>query len=240
MQKILRNLLILLCYEARIDYRYWQNLAINLLFFVTTMIILQIILPQPLQPIDRLLQIFAIAIFTIISNSQSDNQKFLVNRMEEGSLDQMILAVRHLEIIIFVRLIVGWLRQIVPILLVLICYLSMTDLDAIILANNSDRLLNLKGSTIFLHIILITIVASFNISLITAFCGSFALIKNRQNNQMALATIIAVPMLIPTILVSQVAIFNDFTNNFTIICSLAIILLFLTIWGIKQIIEIAR
>ncbi len=100
---------------------------------------------------------------------------FLKNDFDSGMLEQMAIACYNFEIFIFAKIIANWLNYCAPIIL-----------TSFFINHNFD-------------FVIITIIASFTINVICCFCGSFSLLGNSS----PLISIIALPLIIPIILMSQ-------------------------------------
>ncbi len=100
---------------------------------------------------------------------------FLKSEYENGMLEQMIIACYNFEIFIFAKIICNWINYCLPIIIA--TYLINRNIDFIATA----------------------IIATFIINVICCFCGSFSLLGNSS----PLIAIIALPLIIPTIILSQ-------------------------------------
>jgi len=119
--------------------------------------------------------------FSLLFSLIFANSDFLAEDYRDGTVEQMIIFCPNLEIFILSKIIASWIIFCLPILFVIPFIMAAMGLDSGFIA----------------HFIILIALASFAINFVCAFCGSL----NIAGNQAPLLAILALPLIIPILLI---------------------------------------
>lgn len=141
----------------------------------------------------------------LISVILSSSHQYLKSDYENGVIEQIILACYNFELYIFAKIIANWILFCLP--LIIIYHLINNDFKFSISA----------------------IIASFSINIICCFSAIFSL----SNNSSSLIAIIALPLIIPILLIAQ-----NYSLSFSIMLPLAVFLFTILSFSATKLIKI--
>jgi len=232
--------IIIAKFEIKLQLAKATDVISNLLFFIIFLAIFHLTCPHHKDFINDLEQRIAIINIAILAIFANNNQLFLKNEFDKGIIAQIFLNTQSNIIVILAKMLVNWLKIIIPLMIILALYFIVFFIDVrnfnnfeqnsmIFNQTNLDFLIIIKILTIFA-------ISSLAINSIFAISGAISII----GNNLAISLIIAFPMLIPVIIIGQTAIFNDFLANIQILLAIAFLSIVISNIAIAKIIEIAE
>lgn len=145
--------LIIFLQELKLNFRHFEKILANLLFFLIFFSIFSLI-SQNQQNQDLNAEIFIW--FSLISVLIFSNADFLKKDFDDGSLEQIFLSVENFEIAIFAKMMASWICNCSAILLAI--FLIKFDIK----------------------FFLIALLASLAINFICCFCGALSISGNNS------------------------------------------------------------
>lgn len=208
---------------------FWQEILIYqrnfgrilagfLLFFISVAIFLLITTNQQNQA-PQPEYLLAVIWFCLLSSLVFSLAEFCKKDFEDGSLEQISLHCPNFEIAILAKALAAWIFNAAPIFF---CSLLM------LFAHDYSGDFITKFSLIFF-------LASASLTFICAFSGSLSSLGNSA----PIIAIIALPLAIPTLLISHSALIYDFINAYKILVGICVLSGVLTIFSAAKIIKIA-
>lgn len=163
---------IIFSQELRLSFRHLERILANVLFFVIFLSVFFLLSSgQGNQALGDVIFIwFALLAALIFSNSD-----FLKKDFEDGSLEQIILAVHNLEIAVFAKMMASWI----------ICCVAILPLVYFLKFD--------------LQLVIILFLGSLVINFLCCLCGSLSMLGNAA----PVISIIILPLIIPTLLLAQ-------------------------------------
>lgn len=210
------NFFVILTHELLYAFQNFSKILSNFLFFIISLVIFLLtfdqLLTQENQASAKLCIILLLLIFSCISSSSD----FLKKDFEDGKIDQIFLTIPNFEIFIFAKMLANWLIYCLPLLIFLYLFFFLGE----------------DSSNIFFAIFL----ASFAINFICTFCGSLGVLENTAST----ISIIAMPLIIPILLISISAQDHDFFSTIKILAGIDILSAATSVFGACAIIKIAN
>lgn len=187
--------LIIFLQEIKLNFRHFEKIMANLLFFLIFFSIFSLI-SQSQQNQAFSAEIFIW--FSLISVLIFSNCDFLKKDFEDGSLEQILLACENFEIAIFAKMLASWLCNASPILLAI--FLIKFDLN----------------------FFLIALLASLAINFICCFCGALSLPSNNSALIAVIVLPLIIPILLISQISPNNISQNDFYFAAKLLAALAI------------------
>ena len=232
--------IIIAKFEIKLQLAKATDAISNLLFFIIFLAIFHLTCPHHKDFINDLEQRIAIINIAILAIFANNNQLFLKNEFDKGIIAQIFLNTQSNIIVILAKMLVNWLKIIIPLMIILALYFIVFFID-VRNFNNFEQNSMIFNQTnldflIIIKILAIISISSLAINSIFAISGAISII----GNNLAISLIIAFPMLIPVIIIGQTAIFNDFLANIQILLAIAFLSIVISNIAIAKIIEIAE
>lgn len=139
------------------------------------------------------------------------SSEFLKQDFEDGTVEQLLNSCENFEIVVLAKIIANWFVSCLPIVI----------LSSLIKQNYE-----------FLSIIL---VGSIIINFICCFCGSLSTLGNSA----PMIAIIALPLIIPTLLIAQIGVIGSYEENLKILLGLFLFIGSITTIAVVKIVKIA-
>lgn len=139
------------------------------------------------------------------------SSEFLKQDFEDGTVEQLLNSCENFEIVALAKIIANWFVSCLPIVI----------LSSLIKQNYE-----------FLSIIL---VGSIIINFICCFCGSLSTLGNSA----PMIAIIALPLIIPTLLIAQIGVIGSYEENLKILLGLFLFIGSITTIAVAKIVKIA-
>lgn len=154
----------------------------NILFFVISCAVFFILVQnQANQGLSQQFLLCNIIWFSLLFSLIFANGDFLAEDYRDGTVEQMIIFCPNLEVFILSKIIASWLIFCLPILCIIPFIMAAMGANA----------------GFIWHFIILISLASFAINFVCAFCGSL----NIAENQAPLLAILALPLIIPILLI---------------------------------------
>ena len=206
---------IVLLQEIRISFKKSSKILANSLFFAIFTSIF-FILSQKSQENSQfylMITIWLILVSCLVFSSID----FLKNDFDDGTIEQSILAIDNFENFILAKMLANWINYALPVIILAIFVLPESE--------------NFSIKQSFLILTLATIIINF----ICCLAGSLSSLGNSS----PLISIIALPLLIPVILVANSALTYDFDAGFKILSGLLLLIAPISIFASAKIIKIS-
>lgn len=215
--------LIVLQQEMLLTSRNLGRILVNLLFFLMMIVVFSIISSS--QNLQGSVQFYlaTVVLISMISCIIFSTTDFLKKDFEDGTIEQILAYGENFEIFIIAKILGNWLNCCLPILI------------AMPLASLTSNL-NLDFT---IQLILMVFLASLAINFICSFCGSLATLSNSA----PLIAIIALPLIIPILLITCGGLIENNLENFWLSIKILLgIIIFvggMAVLGCSKIIKIA-
>jgi heme exporter protein CcmB len=188
--------------ELLLSFRNFGKILANFLFFLISLSLFSLIgsdqQNQGFTAYSTISAIWFSLLFCLIF-SASD---FLKKDFEDGSIEQALVDCENFEIFILAKMMSNWLVSAAPILV---------SSSVIFLALNLDR-------SAILNFLILVFLASLIINFICTFCGSLSALGNSA----PMIAIIALPLIIPVLLIAHSGTIYDFGTSLKILSGLCV------------------
>ncbi len=219
--------LIIFYHQLKILFGNPRNFLNNILFYLCFIVIFFIVL-KPLLTVNSSgitnnfgfgYLLIPASFFAMLTCLLSTANNFLNEDFLDGTLEQMAINCKNLEIFIFAKMLVNWLNG---------SFVSgiFATLIGVIIGYEINFLW---------HFLIVFLLTSFVISNIYCLSASLAILGGST----ALIAFIALPLILPAILFGSLAIYDDFYVNLKILLALNIFLNPLIIYASSAIAKIA-
>lgn len=210
---------IILQRELQIYGKNLNRILANFLFFFISASSFGILLQNQENQSSETFYTIAVIWFSLIFSIIFSSNDFAKKDFEDGTVEQMINSLDHLEIYVLAKSLALLLVNILPIALA----------SAILVKFNISA--EIKASEAFALIILTGICANF----ICCFCGSLSILENSA----AMISVIAMPLIIPVMLISFSGITENFSSSIQILLWLSVVIGAMSVLATAKIIKIA-
>lgn len=209
---------IIFCHELLISSRNLGKIFANLLFFLISITIF-LLLAQS-QENQGLTSFYSITIiwFSLLSCLIFSSAEFLKRDFEDGTIEQILTSCDNFEIFILAKMLANWFVCALPILLATLPICSLVGFD---LATSKD----------FLVLIFF---ATLAINFICTFCGSLSALGNSA----PMIAVIALPLIIPIVLLACGGFASDSNSSLKIIAGLSVFLGSISVFATARIVRI--
>lgn len=183
----------------------WHNLAkifANLLFFLISVAVFFLISQQQQYKDSLIFLSISIIWFSLLSCLIFSTSEFLKRDFHDGTIEQILTSVENFEIAILAKMIANWIITALPILVA-------STIIAIIMELNISLIYNF---------VIMVFLASLAINFICSFCGSLSILENSAPT----IGIIAMPLIIPIILIAHGGLIYEDMSSWKIILGLVV------------------
>jgi heme exporter protein CcmB len=210
---------IIFFHELLILKRNSAKILANFLFFTISAVIFFLLAQAQENSEFNLTYSITVIWFSLLFSVIFSSSDFLKKDFEDGTIEQILTSVDNLEIFILAKMLATFAVNILPIAIssLGIGYLMEIEIG--------------KIKEIFLLIILTGICVNF----ICCFCGSLSILGNSA----PMISVIALPLIIPIMLISFSGVINDFPSSYKILLGLSVFSACTTIFTTAKIIKIA-
>lgn len=219
--------LIIFHQQLKILFENPRNFLNNILFYLCFIIIFFIVLKPLLTVNSSVIEnnfgfgylLIPASFFAMLTCLLSTANNFLNEDFSDGTIEQMTINCKNLEIFIFAKMLANWLNG---------SFISgiFATLIGVIIGYEINFLW---------HFLIVFLLTSFVINNIYCLCASLAILGGST----ALIAFIALPLILPAILFGSLAIYDDFYLNLKILLALNIFLNPLIIYASSAIAKIA-
>ncbi len=222
---------LILINDLKLGVSNFAGLVANAMFFVIFIMILNLTIPHQEDLKTQMVQTLTVINICFITMINGFNYQFIKEDFEDGSIDQIFLSCESLEIAIGAKVFANWIKSSWLTLIILPIYINFV-FDFSQIAIN-------KYQFIF-KIMLVFSIISFILNSIASLSGSISI----AGSSFPLSAIIALPLMIPTILIGQIALIQTLDNNIIfdieILLGMAILSFIGSVFAISKIIENSR
>lgn len=210
---------IVFYYELLLSSRNLAKVFANFLFFIISVTIFFMLAQNQQSQGSALFYSITVIWFSLLSSLIFLSSEFLKKDFDDGTLEQVTRSVDNLEVFVAAKMIANWMVCALPILLAIYPL-------GLLIGLNSDAIAAL----------LITVfIATLAINFICGFCGSLSILGNSAP---AIA-IIALPLIIPILLIAYSAGLEDNSSNLKILSGLCVFIACVSIFATAKIVKIA-
>lgn len=212
--------LTIFAHELLLNFRNLGKIIANFLFFIISCSLFFMIAQG--QEIANNFYSISIIWLALLFSLIFSAVEFLKKDFEDGSLEQLLISVENFELFILAKMLGNWCISALPILI------TMPFLGKIINLNQSE----------IINFLILILLASLIINFICTFCGSLAVLGNSA----PLIAVIAMPLIIPILLIAFSGNFNEsesFGNSVKILLGLAVFIGVISVFATTKIIKIA-
>jgi heme exporter protein CcmB len=190
---------IIFKHELQISFHHLGRILANFLFFLISVAIF-FLLAQNLENQGSIL-FYKITIiwFSLLSCLIFSSAEFLKKDFDDGTIEQILNSCDNFEVFTLAKMLSNWLVSCLPI------FASIP----FILANSNLGIGNF---------LIIFFLSSLAINFICSFCGSLSILGNSA----PIIAMIALPLIIPVLLISYSGIVYDFSSNLKILLGFCI------------------
>ncbi|MDX2083122.1 MAG: heme exporter protein CcmB [Rickettsiales bacterium] len=210
---------IIFCHELLIYFRQFAKVFANFLFFIISVATFFLITSVLDNKASKDFLSIAVIWFSIISCLIFSAAEFLKKDFDDGTIEQILTSIDNFEIFILAKMLSNWLICSLPILI------SIIPIAALIGFNQK----------LTINLVVMIFLATLIINFICSFCGSLSILGNSA----PLVAIIALPLIIPILLIALNGLSNDFNVSLRILLGLNIFLGAVTTFATAKIVKIA-
>lgn len=210
---------IVFCHEILISSRNLAKIFANFLFFTISVTIFFILAQNQQNQGSMLFYSITVIWFSLLSSLIFSSAEFLKTDFDDGTIEQILTSIDNFEIFVLAKMLANWLICVLPIL-ILIWPLSL------FIGLNQSQATNL---------LIAVFLATLAINFICGFCGSLSILGNSAP---AIA-VIALPLIIPILLIACGVALDDDLSNFKILFGLDIFIGSISVFAAAKIVKIA-
>ena len=193
---------IVLRHELLLSFRNFGKILANFLFFLISLAIFSLIDPSQQNQGVTSYNTIAIIWFSLLFCLIFSATDFLKKDFEDGSIEQALIDCDNFEIFILAKMLANWLVSATPILISAPLILLATDANQASVTN----------------FIILIFLASLVINFLCTFCGSLSTLGNSA----PMIAVIALPLIIPVLLIAYSGALYDFWASLKILSGLCI------------------
>ena len=203
--------------ELLLAGRNFSKIIANLLFFVISLAVFFLIAKENQDSLTFLT--ISIIWFSLLCSLIFFNAEFLKQDFQDGTIEQIFRSIDNFEIFILAKMLANWTICALPILVASTIIAIVSKLDQILIYN----------------FIILAFLASIIINFICNFCGSLSILENSA----PIIAIIAMPLIIPIILIAHSGVIYNDIASWKILSGLAIFSGTILVFATAKIVEIA-
>lgn len=211
--------LTIFIHELKIMGKNLSAIFANLAFFLISVAVFALLSQNQEIQGSNLFYSTIIIWFSLLFSLIFSSSEFLKKDFDDGTIEQILTSIDNFEIFILAKSIANLVVNFLPLLLssLIISHLMAFETEVIN------------------KIIILILLSGIAINFICCFCGSLSVIGNSA----PMIALIAMPLIIPILLISFSGIINDFTTSCKILCGIAVFSGCVTIFVTAKIIKIA-
>lgn len=191
----------------------------NFLFFVISVAIFFLLAQNQTNQASTTFYSITIIWFSLLSSLIFSSTEFLKRDFEDGTIEQIISSIENFEIFVLAKMLANWLFCSLPIII------SIPLLGFI----------NNIAPQILYQIVIAAFLATLAINFICGFCGSLSVLGNSA----PMIGIIAMPLIIPILLLGASSVDASDYSALKILCGLNIFIGSITVFATAKIVKIA-
>jgi len=199
--------------------RNFAKVLANFLFFTISAVIFFLLSQAQENQGSSLIYNITIIWFSLLFSVIFSTNDFAKKDFEDGTIEQMITSVENLEIYVLAKSLALFFVNVLPIAIATIFLSQLSGIEGS------------KTKELFILALLAGVCANF----ICCFCGSLSIVGNSA----PMVSVIAMPLIIPVMLISFSGLTNDFPNSCKILIGLGFLSACCSIFATAKIIKIA-
>lgn len=206
------------CHELLISSRNLGRIFANLLFFLISVTIFLLLAQGQENQGSTAFYSITIIWFSLLSCLVFSSAEFLKRDFEDGTIEQILTSCDNFEVFILAKMLANWLICALPILLATLPIVGLTGFD-------------LAAAKDFVALIFF---ATLVINFICTFCGSLSVLGNSA----PMIAVIALPLIIPIVLLACGGFGSDSNSSLKIIAGLGVFLGSISVFATAKIVRI--
>jgi len=210
---------IIFCQEILLSSRNLAKIFANFLFFLVSVAIFFILAQNQQNQDSTVFYSITIIWFSLLSCLIFSTTEFLKKDFDDGTIEQNISSIDNFEIYIFAKMVANWLICSVPILISIFPLSVLIGLD--------------QGLTT--NLLIAAFLATLAINFICTFCGSLSILGNSA----PIIGVIALPLIIPILLLAVGSLDNEASVGFKILAGLVVFIGSISVFATAKIVKIA-
>jgi len=210
---------IIFQHEILLSLRNLGKILANFLFFLISVAIFFLISQNQESQGSTSFYSITIIWFSLLSCLIFSATEFLKKDFDDGTIEQVLLSCENFEIFTLAKMLANWLTNCFPILITIFPLAALTGF----------------GQDFALHFLILIFLSSLAINFICTFCGSLSVLGNAA----PIIAVIALPLIIPILLIAYSGLFGDFFASFKILLGLSIFLGCVAVFASAKIVRIA-
>jgi heme exporter protein CcmB len=210
---------IVFYHELLLFSRHLGKILANFLFFIISVAIFSLISQNQDYQVSKAFYSITIIWFSLLSCLIFSAAEFLKKDFDDGTIEQILNSVENFETFILAKMLANWLICSLPILLCIFPICAAIGID----------------SAMIKKLLIMIFLASLAINFICNFCGSLSILGNSA----PLIAVIALPLIIPILLISYAGLTSDLSANLNIILGLCVFIGSISVFATAKIVKIA-
>jgi len=215
----MQTFLIIFYHELLLSFRSLGKIFANFLFFLISVAIFLLLSQNQENQGSTTFYSITIIWFSLLSCLIFSAAEFLKKDFDDGTIEQILNSCDNFEIFVLAKMLANWLICALPIL---------------ISAWPISTLIGLDSATSKNFLILIFL-ATLTINFICTFCGSLSVLGNSA----PIIAVIALPLIIPILLLAQSGLDSETLASFKILAGLCILSGSVSVFATAKIVKIA-
>jgi heme exporter protein CcmB len=210
---------IVFYHELLLFSRHLGKILANFLFFIISVAIFSLISQNQDYQVSKAFYSITIIWFSLLSCLIFSAAEFLKKDFDDGTIEQILNSVENFETFILAKMLANWLICSLPILLCIFPICAAIGID----------------SAMIKKLLIMIFLASLAINFICNFCGSLSILGNSA----PMIAVIALPLIIPILLISYAGLTSDLSANLNIILGLCVFIGSISVFATAKIVKIA-
>jgi len=210
---------IVFYHELLLFSRHLGKILANFLFFIISVAIFSLISQNQDYQVSKACYSITIIWFSLLSCLIFSAAEFLKKDFDDGTIEQILNSVENFETFILAKMLANWLICSLPILLCIFPICAAIGID----------------SAMIKKLLIMIFLASLAINFICNFCGSLSILGNSA----PMIAVIALPLIIPILLISYAGLTSDLSANLNIILGLCVFIGSISVFATAKIVKIA-
>lgn len=210
---------IVFYHELLLFSRHLGKILANFLFFIISVAIFSLISQNQDYQVSKAFYSITIIWFSLLSCLIFSAAEFLKKDFDDGTIEQILNSVENFETFILAKMLANWLICSLPILLCIFPICAAIGIN----------------SAMIKKLLIMIFLASLAINFICNFCGSLSILGNSA----PMIAVIALPLIIPILLISYAGLTSDLSANLNIILGLCVFIGSISVFATAKIVKIA-
>jgi heme exporter protein CcmB len=194
---------IVFWHEILLSFRNFGKILANFLFFLISLAIFSFMASDQHNQGSTAFYAISAIWFSLLFSLVFSATDFLKKDFEDGEIEQALVDCANFEVFILAKIFANWLVAALPILI------SSALIFSAISANQAS----------VSDFVILIFLASLIINFICTFCGSLSILGNSA----PMIAVIALPLIIPTLLIAYSGVLYDFWASFKILGGICVL-----------------